>query len=362
VSRFETAEATLLRYKLDKPVGGSGVSAVEIVLAELTDSDGASGLGFTYIIGGIGGTIVLEAARCQLQRHVLHQPVLPPPVLWRSITAGFNRTGYGPNMVALAAIDVAAWDLEAKRRGVSLGVAMGGGPRPVPVYGSGGFTANQTPEEAAQTAASHMGRGLRGVKPRVAGRSADLRVMAAVRDVLEPHVDLMLDANEKCDRVSAQWLLAAARDHGALFVEEPLRAEDVEGYRALAQSGGAAMAAGEHLQGRAAFLPFIAERLVGLIQPDLAMAGGLTPALEIASLAEALGVSVAPHFLPGLFVHLAAARPAVTWLEEFPLIEPLFEGWPETGPEGTLEPGGDPGHGLLVAPGVRERFAASGKS
>jgi L-alanine-DL-glutamate epimerase-like enolase superfamily enzyme len=356
VSRFEKAEATLLRYKLDQPVGGSGVSAMDVVLVELSDSDGATGMGFSYVIGGVGGEVVLAAARSAIERLVLNHPLVPPQSLWRRIMASFNRTGLGPNMVALAAIDVAAWDLEANRRGVPLGVAMGGSPRAVPVYGSGGFTADQSPGQAAETALAHAARGLSAVKPRVGGGSGDAALMGAVRAALPAHVEVMFDANENCDFIRARRLLSEARDHGALFVEEPLPAYALAGYRSLAASGLTALAAGEHLQGRTAFLPFVSESLVGLIQPDLSMAGGLTPVLEIATLAEAFDVSMSPHFLPGLFVHVASVSPAVTWLEEFPLLEPLFEGWPELGSNGLLEPREVPGHGLGVAPDVRKKF------
>jgi L-alanine-DL-glutamate epimerase-like enolase superfamily enzyme len=175
--------------------------------------------------------------------------------------------------------------------------------------------------------------------------------MQAVREALPGDVHLMVDANEKCDLTAARWLLAAAADVGVLFVEEPVRADDVEAYRALARCG-APVATGEHLQGRAAFLPFLSERLAGLIQPDVAMAGGLTPILELATLAEAFGVGMSPHFLPGLAVHLAAASPAITWLEEFPLLEPLFDGWPAiTG--GTMRALDTPGHGLQLAAAAR---------
>ncbi len=358
--RIERAEASLLRYRLDKPVGGSGVSSVDLVVVDLTDSDGASGLGFTYVLGGGGGEIVLHAARFQLERYLIGQPLKPPRALWRQIMTGFNRMGLGPNLVALAAIDLAAWDLEARRRSLPLGLALGGDHRSVPVYGSGGFTAAQSPGEAAEVAAAHVARGLSAVKPRVQGRSgSDLKMMEAVRSVLPDSVDMMLDANEKCDLVSARRLLASARDQGALFVEEPLPANAVEGYRALAGFGGATVAAGEHLQGRPAFLPFISERLVGVIQPDLAMAGGVTPVLEIAGLAEAFDLGVSPHFLPGLFVHVASVSTAVTWLEEFELFEPLFEGWPETQANGRMEPRDAPGHGLVLDEMARKRYRAA---
>jgi L-alanine-DL-glutamate epimerase-like enolase superfamily enzyme len=352
--RIEQAEAFLLRYRLEHPVGGSGVSVVDVVVATLADAEGVAGLGFTYVIGG-GGEVVLAAARGQLQQHV-HGHVLPPPAaLWRRIAAGFNRSGLGPNLVALAAIDVAAWDLDARRRGVPLGVAMGGAPREVRVYGSGGFTAAQAPEAAVEAALSHVARGLRAVKPRVRGDRADLALLAAVRGGLPAEVDLMVDANEKCDLAAAKRLMQAAQDHGVLFVEEPLPSAALHGYRSLAASG-VGIAAGEHLQGRSAFLPYLSERLISVAQPDLAMAGGLTPILEIAVLAEALDVSVSPHFLPGLFVHVAAAAPAVTWLEDFPLVEPLFDGWPPIQPNGAIEARTVPGHGLALSADVRTRY------
>lgn len=351
------AEATWLRYRLDRPVGGSGVAAVDVIVVDLEAADGATGLGFSYVLGG-GGDVVLTAARGLLDRFVRAKPRLPPQALWHRIASSFNRTGLGPNLLALAAIDVAAWDLEARSRGVPLGVAMGGVPRSVPVYGSGGFTATQRPEEAADVAAAQAARGLMAVKPRVAGARRDLDVLMAVRQALPASVHLMADANEKCDAVSARWLLAAARDLGILFVEEPLQAASIEGYRALAGVG-AAVAAGEHLQGREAFLPYVAEHLAAVVQPDLAMAGGLTPVADVARLAEVFGVTVSPHFLPGLFVHVAAACPAVTWLEEFPLLEPLFEGWPVVAADGTLAPADRPGHGLTLDAGARAMFAVA---
>ena len=349
------AEACLLRYTLDAAVGGSGISVVDVVVVDVVDSDGATGLGFTYVLGGAGET-VLAAARQQIERHLRGHAILPPQGLWRQIAATFDRTGLGPNLVALAAIDVAAWDLEARRRGVPLCTALGGVARSVRVYGSGGFAAGQSPSAAADVAAQHARRNLPGVKPRVRGQRDDLAVVDAVRGAVPPHVHVMLDANQKCNVAAARWLLAAAAERGVLFVEEPIAANAVDGYRSLAATSAVTIAAGEHLQGRAAFMPFLSERLIGVVQPDLAMAGGLTPILEVAALAEAFGISVAPHFLPGLFVQVAAAAPAVSWLEEFPLLEPLLEGWPDVQADGTMTPRPTEGHGLRFSAGIREKL------
>ena len=346
MTTFVTAEASLISYQLDAPVGGSGVGHVNLIVVDLVDSDGVSGMGFSYVLGA-SATIVLHAAREQLARFLAARQILPPQALWRQIHMSFNRTGLGPNVLALAAIDVAAWDHAARRQRLPLAAAMGGVAHPVAVYGSGGFTASQSPGEAARNAAVLAERGFRAVKPRVSGQPSSAALIAEVRRTVGDELGVMIDANEKCDALSARRLISLAHEHGVLFVEEPLPAAALEGYRSLAAHSPVVIATGEHLQGRSSFLPFIRDGMAGVIQPDLAMIGGLTPALELCVLAESFGVAVAPHFLPGLFVHLAAVSPAVTWLEDFPLLEPLFEGWPVIS-DGCMTPTDRIGHGLAV--------------
>lgn len=342
------ADARIHAFKLDKPVGGSGVAAVDVLLVELTDSDGATGLGFSYVLGG-GASAVLAAAQDQVAKYAAGQPLIAPQALWRKVASGFNRTGLGPNVIALAALDVAMWDLWAKCQNLPLYAAMGGAARAVEVYGSGSFNATQMPEEAVASALPQVERGLRALKPRVKGARSDAALLEAVRKAVPDNVHLMTDANEKCDLASARWLLACARDQGLLFVEEPMPAYAIEGYRTLAAAVPGLVASGEHLQGAHSFQPFMAERLVNTIQPDLAMVGGLTPVLDMCAVASSFDIALSPHFLPGLFVHIACASPCVQWIEEFPLLEPMFDGWPETDGQGRMTPRDVPGHGLSLA-------------
>ena len=351
-SKIDRARAGVVEYKLDQAVGGSGVAAVDLIVVELTDGDGATGLGFSYVLGG-GGDLALRAAEAQIARFVRGQTVAAPRALWKKIGQSFNRTGLGPNLIGLAAVDVACWDLHARRMNAPLGVAMGGQIRATPIYGSGGFNVVQTANEAAAVAEAQARRGLSAVKPRVAGIKKDAEVLAAVRKALGERVHIMADANEKCDLASAQWLMAVARDYGLLFVEEPLPASALSGYRMLRGGGGVAIATGEHLQSLRDFTGLISDGVASIVQPDLAMIGGLTPALDLAVMAEAFDVAVSPHFLPGLFAHLAAASSAVRWLEEFPLLEPLFDGWPEIAEDGTMSASGAPGHGLQLTAKAR---------
>ena len=90
------------------------------------------------------------------------------------------------------------------------------------------------------------------------------------------------------------------------------------------------------------------------------MMGGITECLRVAQLAEHFGMVVSPHFLPALFSHLAAAAPAVRWLEDFPLLEPLFVDLAEIDDSGAMTPPETPGRGMRWAPGAREEYRIEG--
>lgn len=353
MTKIADIDISLLEIKFDKPRGGSGVRQVDLIAADIRDDDGRTGLGFSYVIGG-GGGIVATIADQLAQRFLADAVLSHPETHWAEIETSFNRTGGGPNLVALAALDVAMWDLHARRSDETLSLAMGGNGDAVPIYGSGGFSPAMKPEEAAETAVALRDAGFRGVKPRVNAQPADAAVIEAVRGAVGDEISVMVDANEKGDLMRASRLLSAAAEHGVLFVEEPLPARDLLGYRTLAQNAPCTIAAGEHLQGLDRFTAMMVDGVVSTIQPDLAMAGGLTPCLAVARAAAPLGVVVAPHFLPGLFVQFAGIAGSGLWIEDFPLLEEAFEGWPEMAADGTMAARETPGHGLTLTDAARK--------
>lgn len=350
--KIDSVEISLLEIKFDKPRGGSGVRQVDLIAADIRDSDGASGLGFSYVIGG-GGGISAMIARNLAERFLSGEALNHPEAHWRQIHASFNRTGGGPNLVALAALDVGLWDLTARRAGTTLSRAMGGDGNPVPVYGSGDFSPAMNPQEVAEIAIRHRETGFRGIKPRVNAQPADESVIAAAREAVGDEISVMVDANEKGDLMRAQRLLSIANDHGILFVEEPLPAGDLLGYRMLSKNAPVAIATGEHLQGEDRFAAMMVDGCASIIQPDLAMAGGLTPCLGVARMASRMGVVFAPHFLPGLFTHFSGIATSGLWIEDFPLLEDAFDGWPPMTPEGFMESGSVLGHGLSLTNAAR---------
>ena len=353
--RIVRAEAELWRYPLAGPTGGSGITAVDVIVVSLEDSRGETGIGFSYVLGG-GGGVVKAAADDLLARFVAGERCVPPEALWRRLAASLNRVGRGIGYVAIAAIDVAAWDLHARAAGVPLYAALGGVSRTVPVYGSGGFRPDQDPDAAVARALAYAGRGCKAVKLRVAGNRADVARMRAVADALPAGVDLMVDANERCDLARALWLANECAAVDALWLEEPLPADALQGYAALAARSPVPIATGEHLQGIVELKPYFSAHACAVLQPDLAMMGGIGECLRAARIAEYHDVSVSPHFLPALFVHLACALPNVRWLEDFPLLEPLFDAPLAMDENGTMTPSDAPGHGLAWASGAREAY------
>ncbi|OLT07707.1 hypothetical protein BJF90_13600 [Pseudonocardia sp. CNS-004] len=312
---------------MDMPLGaargGSGATRLELAHVTVTSSDGAVGTGFSYALGP-----GMEAAVALLE--ALHVPALRglDPIdwdrVWYSMGEQTHRLGTGVPLLATSAVDIAIWDLRAVQAGLPLFRLLGAQREQVPVYGSGRATHAMSTEQLVEGALSYLAEGYRSVKLRagVHPPATDLARVAAVRDAVGPEVGIMVDANERLDLPSAQWLAPRLADLGVSWFEEPLPSRHLEAYRTLAAAGGPPIAVGEHLLGVSSYVPFTTAAPVWM--PDAPLAGGVSEFLRIAALAEAHGTTVTPHFLPELHVHLvAAARPA-TWLEHFPLLDDLL--------------------------------------
>jgi L-alanine-DL-glutamate epimerase-like enolase superfamily enzyme len=328
--------------------------SADVVVTTLQLADGTTGSGFNATIGGDDDR-ALTAALYILDRFVAGKPMQHPLALWRAVDAELGRNGDDAYRAALASIDVALWDMYAVTLGVPIGIAMGGAPRRIPVYGSGGFKRGGDPDEAVARARDYQARGARGVKVRAGGTTADAPLLEAVARSLTG-IELMIDANGHCTPASAAQLLRDAAGVNARFVEEPLPPSETAAYAALARSAPVPIATGENLRGIAETAPYLFGHWCSVIQPDLTVMGGLSECLRTAQLAEHLGIETAPHFLPGLFIQLAAAVPNLTWLEDFPTIEPLFSRMPAMDADGYMTLPELPGHGLVFADGARAAF------
>ncbi|MEE2950456.1 MAG: mandelate racemase/muconate lactonizing enzyme family protein [Pseudomonadota bacterium] len=241
----------------------------------------------------------------------------------------------GPIAQAIAGIDLALWDMVARRAGKPLHLCLGGVPKAfVKAYASG-LNADG-PERLA--AVKHEA-GYRRFKIKLGfGRERDLRNLEAMRDTFGTQADIMVDANQAWDVETAIEMAKALSVHRPRWLEEPIRADiGLDGWRRLANDSPIPLAAGENVRGEGAYSAFIQSGTLGFLQPDIGKWGGLSATLPIARAAEKAGVTYCPHWLGGgiglvASLHLLAAVGGDGLLEvdanPNPLREDMIIGFP----------------------------------
>jgi L-talarate/galactarate dehydratase len=227
---------------------------------------------------------------------------------------------------ALAAIDVALWDLKAKRAGLPLAKLLGAYRDSVRCYNTSGGFLHESIEQVKDNATRTLAEGIGGIKIKVGlpDSAEDLRRVAAVREHLGDGVPLMVDANQQWDRPTAMRVGRALEEFSLVWIEEPLDAYDAEGHAQLARSLDTAVATGEMLTSVTEHYELIRLGAVDIIQPDAPRIGGITQFLRLAMLAEHQHLQLAPHFAMEIHLHLAAAYPLEPWVEHFDWLYPLF--------------------------------------
>jgi L-alanine-DL-glutamate epimerase-like enolase superfamily enzyme len=282
---------------------------------------------------------------------------------------GFPALGRrGLNVSAISGIDVALWDILGKSLGVPVWRLLGGRrAERMPAYASGGWA------DAAGIGAQLLGYVERGgfsaVKMRVGvmdsspARSAE-RVIAA-REALRPAIGLACDAHGTFTVSEAKALCHMVRDCDLLWFEEPVTADDKEGLAEVRRSSHVPISTGESEFTRHDFREICELRAADVLQPDLAICGGISEGVRISALASAFNLRLAPHlwtgapaFMAGL--HLAASSPAGFILEYSlganPMLHELIEEDIEV-EQGTIAIPDRPGLGITVREDFVRRYA-----
>jgi len=243
-------------------------------------------------------------------------------LLWAGASVG--RSGVAAQ--ALAAIDVALYDLKAKRAGLPLAKLLGSYRDSVRTYNTSGGFLNASLDEVKARAAMHLEQGIGGIKIKVGlpDSAEDLRRVAAMREHIGWDVPLMVDANQQWDRATALRMGRRLEEYNLIWIEEPLDAYDFEGHAHLAQILDTPIATGEMLASVAEHRGLIDANGCDIIQPDAPRVGGITQFLRLAALADERGLDLAPHFAMEIHLHLAAAYPREPWVEHFDWLDPLF--------------------------------------
>ncbi len=211
----------------------------------------------------------------------------------------------GPFAQCIAGIDIALWDLAARRAGLPLWRVLGGRSPEVAVYASG-----LNPTAPGPLAAARHAEGYRAFKLKVGfGAERDVANLRDLRGRLGDGVALMADANQGWDLDEALAAVPELVPFGLRWLEEPLRADRPwTEWRALASRLAVPLAAGENIAGGAAFAAAVASGVLGVVQPDIGKWGGFSGTAAVARGVVAAGLSYCPHWLGGGVGLLASAH------------------------------------------------------
>lgn len=296
----------------------------ETPIVRITDADGSVGTGYSYTIG-TGGHSVMALLQRTLAPAIIGRDADEIEAIWRDLLFLTHATTIGAiTAIAMAAIDTALWDLQARRLNMPLHRLAGGAQREIPLYTTEGGWLHLEDSALVEDAIKAKEAGFSGAKLKV-GRPLheDIRRIAAVRDAVGPAFEIFTDANQAFNVDQAIRRARAYEELDIGWLEEPLTADDISGHIRLSQHTSLPIAVGESLYSISHFREYLQHHAASIIQVDVGRIGGITPWLKVAHMAEAFNVAVCPHFLMELHVSLCAAVPNARWVEYIPQLDDL---------------------------------------
>ncbi|MCP1677076.1 mandelate racemase [Natronocella acetinitrilica] len=244
----------------------------------------------------------------------------------RALHARFRLLGTtGIVGMALAAIDMAAWDAVARIEGQPLARALGAELIDIPAYNSCGLGligADLAPAEAQSLVAT----GFSAIKVRLGypDLKTDIKVVRAVKSAIGDEVHLMADYNQALSVPDAMHRVRALADEGLYWIEEPCLAHDYQGYARVRDASRCPIQMGENWWGPAEMAMSLGFGASDLGMPDAMKIGGVSGWLQAAALGDSAGMPISTHLFPEVSVHLMAATPTRHWLEFVDWASPIL--------------------------------------
>lgn len=244
--------------------------------------------------------------------------------IWNTM---WSKTYYygrsGPVIHVMSGIDMALWDIMGKAAGKPVHKLLGGSyVTKIRPYASALMP--ETTDEVTRLVEKHASQGYTAIKlgwgPLGFDVNYDVKLVKTARKAAGDKIELMIDIGKRYRLKSAMYMAKAIEQLNIYWLEEPLPAEDLEGYRRLTESSSLRIATGEEESGRLAFDRLIKESHIDVVQPDISRCGGLTEAKKIASIAADANILCVPHaFKTGILVaasiHLIASIAHAPFLE-----------------------------------------------
>lgn len=344
-----------VRFPVEEPIVGAPPMPTmqrDFLAVRLQTDEGIEGIGAT----GFGGRLLpaLKLAVELLGEVVTGEDPMRPELVASKMRAASSHCGPGGlATLAMTPIDTALWDIRGKALNQPVSRLLGGLRDKVPAYASGALVRTTPTDKLAPSAHALVKKGYTQIKTQMAvpglTPAQEIERIRIIRDAVGPNVNLMVDINERWGVAEAIGILSRIEDVGLGWIEDPTMANDYKGLAEIAAALHTPICAGERLYDIAPFQELMTHRSCDIVMIDLFRAGGITPWMKIAGMAEAFNLPVVSHLIPEIHVSLIAAAPNATLLEYMPWTWRMFENPPiPVNGEMTVPTG--PGFGLKFAP------------
>ena len=303
--------------------GGQAWETLDILLVRVETEDGSIGWGEAFSYNCM--TAVQAVIDATVAPILIGRDATGVTSLMRELQQALHLFGrYGITMFGISAIDVALWDLAAKRAGVPLGQLLGGSASPPLVPGYASLLKYRDRELVAEKVRTALDDGYPAIKLHETGEPE----VAAARAAMGDGVPLCVDTNCPWTPAQAHDMAVRLKVHDLFWLEEPIfPPEDFPALARLQRESGVDLACGENACTAFEFRCMLDAGAARYVQPSVTKVGGVTEFLKVLTLAEAGGVTVMPHspyFGPGWLatLQLLAAMPLTGgpgggWIERF---------------------------------------------
>ncbi len=351
--KITSYEAATLRVPEDDPLANmpeeAGRTRPVVTLRLRTDS-GIEGIGITFYGGRMTGS--LRVAVEELAALTIGEDPLRIEKIVAKLRAGTGDS-CGPGGIftlALAAIDIALWDIKGKALDQPLWKLLGGHRDRVATYASGSLRRGLSDDQAQRAAQILVRKGFRQMKTQMAlpgnpTPAEEVRRVRSVREAIGPDIDLMCDINQRWRPEQAIAIGSQVEDVGLFWLEDVTAADDYAGLARVTAALKTPVAGGEYVWGIVPFRHMIEARSVDIVMVDICRAGGVTQWMKIAGMAEAFNLPIVSHVMPEILLHLVAACPNGLTVEYMPWMLALYEETPAI-EDGLLMLPDKPGLGL----------------
>jgi mandelate racemase len=324
---FQSIRARAVVLKLRRPVVARIATIADwpMVLIDLFTEEGV--VGRSYLEPYTVKTLRYLVPAIEDFGAMLKGRKVAPFELYDLARKSLHFVGYeGQSMIAVAGLDMAAWDALAKAGNMPLCVLLGGSVGPVKAYNSNGLWLQPPQTLAADAIALRDEGGFRGLKLRLGRESArdDLAAIEAIRSAVGDEMELMADFNQGLNFAEALQRCHMIDDLGLAWIEEPIVYDDLDGYVRLAAELKTPIQIGENFYGPRDLHKALQRKACDLVMPDFMRIGGVTGWLRAAAIAGAAGIPMSTHLYPEVAAHVMRVTETAHWLEWQDWADPIL--------------------------------------